>query len=305
MTLNNTHSQGKRWRLWAWPGELHRHGVLGINKRNLHFQFPLNARAFYRRVDNKVETKKICTREQIPVPELIAVVSRYGDIRIVLHFLQDKTDFVIKPASGAGGRGILVVVGRSDTYYHTAKGDTLSWEEIRYHTSAILSGLYSLAGHPDRAIIEQRIIPHSLFEDLTVTGTPDIRIILFQFQPVMAMLRLPTQASQGRANLHQGAVAVGIDLNTGITFGGVYRNRYISMHPDTGKSMANIQIPEWEKVLEISVRLSRAIEMGYLGVDIVLDETIGPVVLEANARPGLAIQLANRCGLKKRLNSKL
>jgi len=33
----------------------------------------------------------------------------------------------------------------------------------------------------------------------------------------------------------------------------------------------------------------------------VLDAALGPVVLEANARPGLAIQIANRCGLLPRL----
>ncbi len=304
MTLNNTYPKRKYRRPWAWPWELHRQGVLGINERNLRYQFPLNPRSLYHRVDDKVETKKICKQVGIPVPQLFVVISRYGDVRKLFPFLRDKTDFVIKPASGASGRGVLIIVGRSDTHFHTAQGDILSWEEIRYHTSTILSGLYSLAGHPDRVIIEQRIVPHPLFNNLTVTGTPDIRIILYQSQPIMAMLRLPTIASQGRANLHQGAVAVGIDMTTGITFGGVCRDRYITHHPDTGVTMSNIQIPDWETVLDISRRLSRAIGMGYLGVDIVLDETIGPVVLEANARPGLAIQIANRSGLKKQLRGK-
>ena len=42
--------------------------------------------------------------------------------------------------------------------------------------------------------------------------------------------------------------------------------------------------------------------MGYLGVDIVVDEDYGPLMLEMNARPGLSIQVANRRGLKKVLN---
>ena len=41
--------------------------------------------------------------------------------------------------------------------------------------------------------------------------------------------------------------------------------------------------------------------MGYIGVDFVIDAKIGAVVLEANARPGLAIQVAHRIGLLPRL----
>ena len=41
-----------------------------------------------------------------------------------------------------------------------------------------------------------------------------------------------------------------------------------------------------------------AIPLGYLGVDLVVDAELGPMVLELNARPGLTIQLANRRGLR-------
>jgi len=41
--------------------------------------------------------------------------------------------------------------------------------------------------------------------------------------------------------------------------------------------------------------------LGYLGVDIVLDKAYGPMLLELNARPGLAIQVANQAGLRQRL----
>ncbi len=38
-----------------------------------------------------------------------------------------------------------------------------------------------------------------------------------------------------------------------------------------------------------------------LGADIVIDRNRGPMLLELNARPGLAIQVANQCGLRERL----
>ena len=49
------------------------------------------------------------------------------------------------------------------------------------------------------------------------------------------------------------------------------------------------------------MKLSDVLEMGYIGVDFVIDAEKGPVVLEANARPGLAIQVANRTGIRPRL----
>ena len=40
-----------------------------------------------------------------------------------------------------------------------------------------------------------------------------------------------------------------------------------------------------------------------MGADVVVDARAGPVILEMNARPGLAIQLANRIGLQHRLDA--
>jgi hypothetical protein len=43
--------------------------------------------------------------------------------------------------------------------------------------------------------------------------------------------------------------------------------------------------------------VSLLVGLRYIGVDIVIDAEQGPIILEANARPGLSIQLANRRGL--------
>ena len=122
-------------------------------------------------------------------------------------------------------------------------------------------------------------------------------MICFQGEPAVAMLRLPTQASRGRANLHQGAVGTGVDIQTGRTTGGVCRNRAVDAHPDTGASLHGRLVPFWDQALATAGTVSRAVGLGYVGVDLVFDASRGPIVLEANARPGLAIQIANRCGL--------
>ena len=288
-------------RFWAWPWELRRHNVLGINERNLEYLFQLNPRSLYRRADDKVVTKTICQEHNIPVPETYAVIERFGDLRNLPKLIGPRQQFVVKPATGAGGRGVLVVERANGIFLCSGMQRTLSWAELRHHISDILSGLYSLAGLPDRVLVEERIVPHRLFEGLASSGTPDIRVVVYQGTPAMAMLRLPSIASRGRANLHQGAVAAGIDLHTGITFGGVHHNRAVSRHPDTGKSIQGLTIPYWREILCLAAKLSALVEMGYVGVDMVLVEQKGPVVLEVNTRPGLAVQTANRCGIKARL----
>jgi hypothetical protein len=117
------------------------------------------------------------------------------------------------------------------------------------------------------------------------------------------MVRLPTLVSRGRANLHLGAVGAGVDLMSGRTVGGVCRNRAVDVHPDTGVDIRGVEIPGWRRLLESSMHLSDGIGLGYLGVDFALDAAQGPVVLEANARPGLSIQVANGCGLLPRLQA--
>ena len=286
---------------WAWPGELRRFGVLGMNWRNANVILPGNPRAYYPRVDDKLLTKRICEFHNIPVPQTFAVIEFPGDIRRFRGMIRERRDFVIKPAKGAEGRGIIVVLDHDEATFTTAGGKKIELPDVCYHLETILSGLYSLGGQPDRVIVEQRIVRHPAFEKIAVGGTPDIRIVLYHCVPVMAMVRLPTRASRGRANLHQGAVAAAIHLRTGRTFGGVCHNRAVSVHPDTGAPIADVEVPCWNDVLIAAMKLADGLELDYTGVDFVLDATLGPVILEANARPGLAIQIANRHGLLPRL----
>jgi alpha-L-glutamate ligase-like protein len=274
-----------------------------MNRRNAGYILPNNPRKHYPRVDDKLMTKQICESHGIPVPRTYAVIERQGDVRRFGELIGEREEFVVKPTQGSEGRGILVVAHRLGNHWVTAGCEEVSLGDMQYHLSAILAGLYSLGGRSDRVVIEQRILRHATFEQIAVNGTPDIRVIAYRGVPAMAMIRLPTYASRGRANLHQGAVGAGIELHTGRTMGGVWKSRMIDLHPDTRQPIGGMEVPHWNEVLRMSVRLARQLELGYVGVDFVLDQARGPLVLEANARPGLAIQLANRQGLLQRLDT--
>jgi alpha-L-glutamate ligase-like protein len=276
-------------------------GVLGINRRNADYVSAWNSRRLYPLVDDKLETKRLAVDAGMAVPELFGVIAEQHEIDDLPQLLDGRDDFVLKPAHGSGGNGILVIAGRSGRRYRKVSGELIDPEELNHHTSSSLSGLYSLGGQRDKVMVEYRVRVDSLFEKITYKGVPDLRTIVFRGYPVMAMARLPTRASDGKANLHQGAVGVGIDLATGRTLGGVLGNEPIDQHPDTDQALTGIQIPGWRELLEVAARCHEITGLGYLGVDVVLDRDNGPMILELNARPGLNIQIANRRGLLDRL----
>ncbi|MGK5092107.1 alpha-L-glutamate ligase-like protein [Deltaproteobacteria bacterium TL4] len=276
-------------------------GILGINNRNANFTLKYNPRHLYPIVDNKLRTKELAMRAGMAVPELYGVVEIERQIRDLHQFLRDYSDFVVKPAGGSGGDGIVVITGRTKDLYRKASGSLVSREELGHHISNTLSGLYSLGGHNDKAIIEYRVQPDPIFDSISYQGVPDVRIIVFLGFPVMSMVRLPTRLSDGKANLHQGAVGAGIDIATGRTLTAVWRNDIVTEHPDTGQVITDVVVPHWETLLELAARCYELTGLGYQGVDIVLDKYKGPMILELNARPGLNIQIANQSGLLSRL----
>jgi alpha-L-glutamate ligase-like protein len=289
-----------RW-LWHAPHCLHELGILGMNARNAACILDHNPRALYPIVDDKLRMSELCARIGVPTPKCYAVVSSHSMLSRLSDYLGARSDFVLKPNHGSGGRGVLVIVGRNGVNYIRHNGELVTPEMLRQHFSDILSGMHSLGGRPDQAIVQQRVRLHAAFEPVTFKGIPDLRIILYRNQPAMAMLRLPTLESNGRANLHQGGIGAGVDLKTGHTFHAVQRNRVIHKHPDTNESLIGREVPCWPQALDMATRVAEAVGLGYIGVDIVIDAVEGPMLLEANARPGLAIQIANGRGLVPRL----
>ncbi|MFZ7113676.1 MAG: alpha-L-glutamate ligase-like protein [Desulfatiglandales bacterium] len=278
-------------------------GVLGINCRNTQYTLRYNPRRLYPLVDDKLRTKDLAMHNGIAVPELYAVVEIEKQARALHDLLKARQEFVVKPSRGSGGEGIVVISGRTKKGYRLVSGGILTPHELELHVSNILSGIYSLGGEQDRAFVEYRVQFDPIFEKLCYQGVPDIRIIVFLGVPVMSMVRMPTRMSEGKANLHKGAIGAGVDIVTGRTLKAVWGNDIIDEHPDTGHPVTGVEVPGWDKLLTLAARCYELTGLGYLGVDIVLDRVKGPLILELNARPGLNIQIANRAGLLPRLEA--
>jgi len=278
------------------------HHLLGKNARNRVY-LCLNKKRGRRIADSKLLTKKVLKKHGLPHPELYAVFGNQEELN-VFQWESLPGNFVVKPSRGMGGEGILVIKKKAKwagEWY--LMGDVkIDITQIRSHVLDIFAGRFSLHNLPDKAFVEERIKIHPIFKKYTYQGTPDVRVIVFNQVPVMAMLRLPTAESRGKANLHQGAIGVGIDLATGITTYGFHNGKRIKFIPGTKRKVNGLKLPFWEEILALAVKIQEILpQLGFLGVDIFLDKERGPMVLELNARSGLDIQNANLAPLRRRL----
>lgn len=279
------------------PSALKANGVLGMNARNYNIISRLNDRRLYPLVDDKVKTKVLAGKAGINTPRLIGVIEYQHQVKDFIKIVEGCPQFVIKPAHGSGGKGVLVINRWEGQCFFTASGKELGFQDVFRHISNTLSGLFSLGGQYDVAVIEEMVNFSDMFKNFSYQGVPDVRIIVYKGYPAMSMMRLATAESGGRANLHQGAVGVGLDIQSGKTLQAVMHNLPVSVHPDTKADLKSLVVPFWREHLLIGAKAYEMTGLGYLGADIVLDKNRGPMMLELNARPGLAIQIANGHGL--------
>ncbi|MBI4515868.1 MAG: alpha-L-glutamate ligase-like protein [Deltaproteobacteria bacterium] len=280
-----------------------RHNVLGINRRNQELLLRCNSPRLIALVDHKLRTKTVLAAQGIAVPATYAQCARAGELVALADACDRQPEFVLKPACGAGGEGIVVIAGRDGDQLVKVGGGRLSRRDLLAHAADVLSGAFALGQTHDEVLIEQRLKTDAALAPFCPAGVADLRVLVVWGVPLMAMLRLPTQASEGRANLHVGGIGIGLKLVDGSPVYAVWRDRPVERHPDTHQPLCEVRIPAWRELLELAARAYEAVPLGYLGVDIVIDGSDGPMILELNARPGLSIQLANRCGLRPLLGA--
>ncbi len=275
-----------------------RRNALGLNRRNQDLVLRHNPPRLIGLVDHKTRTKELLAAQGITVPQTYARCTRTRDLMNLEGQIARFAEFVVKPACGAGGEGVLVIAGRDGDRLVKVSGAKLTRRDLLAHAADILGGAFSLSRARDEVLVEQRLRPDASLAPYSPSGVADLRVLLAWGVPLLAMLRLPTHASEGRANLHMGGIGVGMDLVTGVPRYAVCRDQPIEVHPDTQRALCEMRIPHWQDVVRLASRTYDAVPLGYLGVDIVIDDRLGPVILELNARPGLSIQLANRRGLR-------
>ncbi|NJS13698.1 MAG: alpha-L-glutamate ligase-like protein [Sphingopyxis sp.] len=274
--------------------------ILGMNRRNALIQKYNSPRAI-KTVNQKFETKTKLASAGVPVPNTLALIRSTSEL-MGFDFAALPESFAVKPNRGSQGQGVLLASGRESNGWRQLNGELLTFDMLRQHVARIQEGEFSLeGGDGDAALFEPLIRAHPEVARLVPYGLPDIRIICFRDRPLMAMTRLPTEESSGRANLHQGAIGAAIDLSSGEIFRAVLKGKPTEIHPSTGERLIGERIPFWNDVMTAARRCSAPLDLGYVGVDLVIDAVAGVQVLECNAYPGLEIQNVNGAGLANRI----
>ena len=276
--------------------------VLGINSRNQEFIYQLNSKALLDLAADKLETKSILLTYDIPIPETVFVVKELSDLEQIPFAVLQQEGFALKPNNGSQGNGIKIITCYENGFFYRGNDEKMDILDLQKHCVEILSGSYSQNGESDVAYFEPLIIQHELLQQISPFGLCDVRVILCKNKVISAMLRIPTSKSSGKANLHQGAVGVGIDIETGMTITAKLNKKDITIHPDSKKELINFEVPGWEKILSISKQCQKAIPLGYIGIDICLTKDQGPLVLEVNGRPGIEIQNIQERGFYNELS---
>lgn len=282
---------------WLRLEEVRKHAgkVLAMNRRNLDYIYTRNQRKDYPLADDKLLAKEVLIAAGVSMPNTYCVYRYFYELRNLEKDLGAYDDFVIKPAQGSGGNGIIIIVGRKGADWVGISGQTYTAFDLRKHISDIIFGIYSF-DLGDRAIIESRIVQHAEMAELSPLGLADVRIIMCDNRPVMSMTRVPTKQSDGKANLHQGALGIAVDIASGVTTHAQFLGQPIDRHPDTGIALLGRALPFWTEVIALAERAAQAVPLKYLGVDISISPD-GPLLLEINVRPGLEIQNVNEHGM--------
>jgi alpha-L-glutamate ligase-like protein len=284
-------------RMWA-----NRKKVLGMNERNLTYIKRYNRHQAKLIADDKLLTKKILAKAEIPSPKLVGHIRDFQELQDFNWDILPKS-FVMKPVHGLEGGGIEIFFNRDKNGdWIKADGSKYSLAAIQSLAAEIIDGKYSLHGDADQVFFEERVRVHKVFKYYSYKGVPDVRVIVFNHIPVMSYVRLPTKESDGKGNLAQGAIGAAIDMTSGVTTHAVRgKAEIIERIPGTSLSVSGLKIPYWERILRYAVEAQKATDLGFMAADFLIDRDQGPMIVELNARPGLSIQISNQDGLRWRL----
>lgn len=280
--------------------KLFSHGILGMNARNLCYIKTKNSDESISLADSKMKTKHFLSSRGIPFAETYIIISSQQELNHFLFKSLKSDRFVIKPNKGSWWKGILIVKKEDEDAYKI-QDEIWTEDELRLHMVDILRGSFSLHGPSDTVVIEELLTPWVDFAHYCKYWLADIRIIVYNYVPITAMIRMPTIHSGWKANLAQGGIGLWLNIANWQVIS-LFQNKktYTHTFPSEFEKLKEKYIPFWDNILLYSSQVQMYTKLGYLALDWVITKN-WPRLLEINARAGLEIQNVNLVPLASRL----
>lgn len=244
-------------------------------------------------LNNKIAAAEIL-KQYIRVPQsymiknrgfLTSFDSEHMDYEAVVELLKEKKTLFIKPYGKGKGNGVNILLYRD--------GKILVDRE-EYTQEQLIEFLK----HRDDWFISESIRQHKYADDLYDQTVNTIRMITLrdpktnEFKIFFAVQRIGTSATIPVDNGSRGGLVSKIDLETGVLSEArcLHNRNVYKVHPDSGAPIEGAQIPNWDKVKEQMLALTRKFPyMYFIAWDIVLMEDGEICIIEANTSSGVNI----------------
>lgn len=298
-------------------------GILWNNARNLLYIKKFNNKKSIRLANNKLETKRFLWERGIPFAKTYAVIKDRKELTKFNFLNLPKNEFVIKPNHWSKWNWIYICKTLEekpeiqnkktwlntlfkmgfleDRYFICIWKKTVGEIEFKRYLTDIITWKHSMTTWDDKIIVEEILRPWEAFKEFCEFWLADIRVIVFNLVPVAAMIRIPTDKSDGKANLAAGWIWLWIEVWTGKITSMLFKWKiYTKTFPEKFKHFQHKQIPFRNDILFHSSKIQYFVNLWYLALDRVITNT-WPKLLEINARAWLEVQKITWTKLKKTL----
>lgn len=272
----------------------------------------LNAPAWAPLLQNKLFFNSFFTQRDLPLTKLYGMFHPIFGSDIDGNPLRNKEDlltlinaqgidqFVIKPLAGDAGTSVLVLErNQGDTTFKDREGKEFSMDDLAQFMSRSLH--YRHQGF----LLEERIIGHPDLARYNPSSVNTCRVVTFinmqgEISIPLAVLRIGIQG-KNTDNWHTGGLAATIDPKTGIIGLGAVRPEFggtrHTSHPDSGITFAGEKIPDWNKIVKLTLKAARMTPfIRTVGWDVAATPQ-GPILVEANYNWGPTMVQASQGGM--------
>jgi hypothetical protein len=247
----------------------------------------------------------------LPTPGILAVYHPWRAFACVptlatreslAAFLRDRGDrpCVAKPVTGMWGKHVLAIrrYEPADDTIVLTNGERIAPESV--------GSTFDARNDESGTLLQELLVPHPEIARLTADRLCSVRMVALVdaagARLISCVWKIATGRSMADNYWEPGNLIAPIDIETGTVgrpFTGLGRDvRFVDDHPDTGRPLAGITLPDWSRAVSLCLTATRSIPgLPMQAWDVALTPE-GPVLLEVNVNGGMRLpQLAADAGL--------